>query len=79
MTKSQETKARRAAVVAILGEGWKASAGVEGARDKYNRNGVVVMPQRTIDGNFYVGSHRFGFRYTKTIEEASCLANKWAN
>ncbi len=78
MTKAQETKLRRASVLAVLGNGWKASAGVEGSRDMYKRNGVIVMPQRTIDGNFYVGSSVRGFRYTQTIEQAAEIANTWA-
>ena len=78
MNKSQETKARRAAALAILGSGWKASKGIEGARDMYKFRNVVVMPQRTVDGNFYVGS-RTGFCYTQTIEQASAIANKWVH
>jgi len=78
MTKAQETKLRRSAVLAVLGNGWKASAGVEGCRDMYKFNGVIVMPRRTVDGNFYVGSYVRGFRYTQTIEQASELANTWA-
>ena len=76
MTKAQETKARRAAVLAILGEGWKASKGIEGSRDMYKRGKVLVMPQRTIDGNFYVGGPR-GFQYTQTLEQAAELATQW--
>ena len=77
MNKAQETKARRAAVLAILGPGWKASKGIEGSRDMYKRGDVVIMPQRTIDGNFYVGG-KHGFQYTQTIQEAAILANQWA-
>lgn len=76
MTKAQETKARRAAVLAILGEGWKASKGIEGARDMFKRGQVLVMAQRTVDGNFYVGGPR-GFKYTQTLEQAAVLANQW--
>lgn len=76
MTKAQETKARRAAALAVLGSGWKASKGMEGARDMYKCRGVIVMPQRTVDGNFYVGSTR-GFCYTQTIEQAAEVAKKW--
>jgi hypothetical protein len=78
MTKAQETRVRRAAALAVLGDGWKASAGVWGCRDAYRLNGVIVMPQRTVDGNFYVGSRIRGFRYTQTIEQAAELANTWA-
>jgi L-asparaginase/Glu-tRNA(Gln) amidotransferase subunit D len=77
MTKAQETKARRAAVLAILGAGWKASKGIEGARDMYKRGNVVVMPQRTVDGNFYVGGPR-GFTYAQTIEHARDAAAQYA-
>ncbi|MBP8789321.1 MAG: hypothetical protein KBH41_18000 [Azonexus sp.] len=76
MNKAQETKSRRAAALAILGEGWKAYAGIEGARDMYKTRNVIVMPQRTVDGNFYVGSRR-GFCYTATIEQAAEIANSW--
>lgn len=76
MNKAQQTIQRRKEVLAILGEGWKASKGIEGARDMYKRGSVVVMPQRTIDGNFYVGSKR-GFDYAKTIEEAAVMAKKF--
>jgi hypothetical protein len=76
MTKAQETKARRAAALAVLGAGWKASKGIEGSRDMYKCSNVIVMPQRTIDGNFYVGSHR-GFCYTQTLEQAAEVAKQW--
>jgi hypothetical protein len=76
MTKAQETKARRAATLAVLGAGWKAEKGIEGSRDMYKCGGVVVMPQRTVDGNFYVGCRR-GFCYTQTIEQAAEVAKKW--
>jgi hypothetical protein len=76
MNKAQETKARRAAAVAILGAGWRASKGLEGARDMYKRGEVIVMPQRTVDGNFYVGGKR-GFQYVQTLEQAAALANQW--
>jgi len=78
MTKAQETRLRRAAALAVLGDGWKASIGEGGCRDAYRLNGVIVMPQRTVDGNFYVGSRIRGFRYTQTIEQAAELANTWA-
>jgi hypothetical protein len=77
MTKAQQTKSRRAAVLSVLGAGWKASAGVDGCRDMYKCRDVVVMPQRTVDGNFYVGSHARGNRYTQTLEQAAELAAKW--
>lgn len=77
MTKAQETKARRAAVLAVLGEGWKASKGIEGSRDMYKRGNVIIMPQRTVDGNFYVGGLR-GFSYAKTIEQARDIAASFA-
>lgn len=77
MTTAQITKVRRAAVIAVLGEGWKASKGIEGSRDMYKRGTVVVMPQRTVDGNFYVGGKR-GFSYAQTIEEASAMALRFA-
>lgn len=73
MTKAQETKARRASVLAILGTGWKASKGIEGSRDMYKRGNTIIMPQRTVDGNFYVGSLR-GFQYAHTIEQAAEIA-----
>lgn len=77
MSKAQETKARRAAVLEILGAGWKAGKGIEGARDMYKRGNAVIMPQRTIDGNFYVGGLR-GFTYTQTIEQARDAACRYA-
>jgi hypothetical protein len=76
MTKAQETKARRAQVLAILGAGWKASKGIEGSRDMYTCKNVLIMPQRTVDGNFYVGSKR-GLLYTQTIEQAAEVAKQW--
>lgn len=89
MTKAQETKARRAAVLSILGEGWKAEKGTEGARDQYRlRRGpvdVLILPQRSIDGNFYVGHYDHkakrsrGFTCRpKTIEEARDAALMFA-
>ncbi|MBU9220141.1 hypothetical protein QZM91_00395 [Burkholderia multivorans] len=88
MTKAQETKARRAAVLAILGDGWKGEKGTEG-RDQYRlRRGsvdVLIVPARTVDGNFYVGhyDHKLkrprGFTCApKTIEEARDAALRFA-
>lgn len=79
MTKTQETKARRAQVLSILGTGWKASKGIEGSRDMYKCGGVVILPQRTTDGNFYVGAYKRGTCYTQTIEQAAEVAKKWLN
>ncbi len=76
MTKAQETIARRAAVVALLGAGWQGMKGVE-SRDMYKNGHVIMFPQRTVDGNFYVGSHKRGFRHVQTIEQAVALANEW--
>ena len=94
-TKAQQTRARRKAVLDVLGEGWKADAGVDGAKDKYSKvfpkseGGkleVTIMPEKTVDGNFYVGSyHRGGTRrgagsngYAQTIEEAKAMADRFA-
>ena len=77
MTKAQETKARRAAVLAILGEGWKAYKGIEGSRDMYKCKNITIMPQRTVDGNFYVGSIAMGFCYAQTINQAADIAKSW--
>lgn len=86
MTKAQETKARRAAVLTILGAGWKSEKGIEGARDMYKirANGVeaTILPQRTVDGNFYVGAYDHkAKRYLvtradiQTIEQAAAVVN----
>lgn len=94
-TKAQQTRARRKAALDVLGEGWKAEAGVDGAKDKYSKvfpkaeGGkleVTIMPEKTVDGNFYVGSyHRGGTRrgagsngYAQTIEEAKAMAERFA-
>jgi hypothetical protein len=86
MNKAQETKARRAAVLSILGGGWKGEKGIEGARDMYTfrRDGksATILPQRTVEGNFYVGAYdhkakRYlvGRSDVRTIEEAATIAN----
>lgn len=94
-TKAQQTRARRKAVLDVLGEGWKADAGVDGAKDRYSKvfskeDGgkldVTIMPEKTVDGNFYVGSyHRGGKRrgagsngYAQTVEEAKAMAERFA-
>lgn len=94
-TKAQQTRARRKAVLDVLGEGWKADAGVDGAKDRYSKvfskeDGgkldVTIMPEKTVDGNFYVGSyHRGGKRrgagsngYAQTVEEAKSMAERFA-
>lgn len=88
MSNAQETKARRAAALAILGSGWKAGRGERGARDLYSsRNGnklVCIQPERTVDGNFYVGRSVVkglggGFCYTQTFEQAAEIAKAWLN
>jgi len=90
MSKAQETKARRAAILAILGEGWKAEKGTEGARDQYRlRRGhadILIIPQRTVDGNFYVGHYDHQFKRSRgftcrptTIEEARDAALRFAS
>lgn len=85
MNKSTETKSRRAAVLSVLGPGWKSEAG-DGARDMYRaRNGnriACIQPERTVDGNYYVGTSFVrglggGFCYTKTINEAAEIAKAW--
>lgn len=87
MNKAQETKARRAAALSILGAGWKAQAG-DKARDMFKaRNGnkiACIQPERTLDGNYYVGRSVVkgiggGFCYTNTLEEAAKIANTWLN
>jgi hypothetical protein len=87
MSLAQETKARRAAVVAVLGDGWKGSKGSEGSRDIYTRRAgrieVCVKPERTVNGNFYVGAYEhgkrgaLGFQFAQTIEQAAELANRF--
>jgi hypothetical protein len=95
-TKAQQTRARRKAVLDVLGEGWKADAGVDGAKDRYTKvfskaeGGkleVIIMPERTVEGNFYVGSYHRGGKRTgagsndssaKTIEEAKAIAERFA-
>ena len=94
-SKAIQTLARRRAVLDVLGEGWKAQAGIEGARDAYKKvytkpDGgkvqVLIMPQKTVDGNFYVGSHNVGGARpgagssdssAKTIEEAKAIADRF--
>jgi hypothetical protein len=77
MTKAQETRARRAAVLSLLGPGWKAMQGVE-SRDMYKNGPVIMFKQRTVDGNFYVGHcSKYGFCYTQTLEQAVDVAKKW--
>jgi hypothetical protein len=87
MNKAKETKSRRAAALSILGAGWTAKAG-DKARDMFTaRNGnrtACIQPERTIDGNFYVGRSVVkgmggGFCYTQTIEQAAEIANAWLN
>ncbi len=93
-SKAQQTRARRQAVLDVLGEGWKSQAGVDGARDAYKkvvalpgggRRQLIIMPERTVDGNFYVGSYNVGGLRpgagsngsAKTLEEAKALAEKF--
>lgn len=76
MNKASETKSRRKQVLSILGSGWKAGRGVEGSRDAYKKPGVIIMPQRTIDGNIYVGSE-YGFKYVNSYEDALIVANDY--
>lgn len=88
--KAAITRARRKAVLDILGDGWKAQAGVDGAHDAYKkvlrtpagkRMEVIIQPEKTVDGNFYVGSHVVGkggsSGSAKTIEEAKAMAEKF--
>lgn len=95
-TKAQQTRARRQAVLDVLGEGWKGQAGVDGAKDRYTKvfpkaDGgkleVTIMPEKTVEGNFYVGSYHRGGKRTgsgsndssaKTIEEAKAIAERFA-
>lgn len=94
-TKAQQTRARRRAVLDVLGEGWKAQAGVDGARDAYKKvvtrpDGskvqLLIMPEKTVDGNFYVGAYNVGGARpgaggngtAQTLEEAKLLAEKFA-
>lgn len=94
-SKAMQTRARRQAVLDVLGEGWKAQAGVDGARDAYKKvvtrpDGgkvqLLIMPEKTVDGNFYVGSYNVGGSRpgagsngsAKTIEEAKAMAEKFA-
>lgn len=85
MNKAQETKARRAAVLAVLGAGWKVQKS-ERAREMFvTRNGnklACIQKERTVDGNYYVGRAVVkgiggGFCYTNTLEEAAKIANTW--
>jgi hypothetical protein len=85
MSQAQETRQRRAAVTAILGAGWKGERGCEGSRDLYRKRvgrvEVSIKPERTVDGNFYVGGYEhgkrgvLGFSYANTIEQAAVIAN----
>ena len=94
-TKAQQTRARRQAVLDVLGEGWKGQAGVDGAKDSYQlsvkkpdggRVEVTIMPEKTVNGNFYVGSYHYGGKrrgagsngYAQTIEEAKAMAEQFA-
>lgn len=87
MSQAQETKARRAAVVAVLGSGWKGERGTEGSHDLYRKRvgriEVSIKPERTVDGNFYVGGYEhgkrgvLGFSYADTIEQAAVIANRF--
>lgn len=94
-TKAQQTRERRQAVLDVLGEGWKAQAGVDGARDAYKKvvarpDGgkvqMLIMPEKTVDGNFYVGAYNIGGARpgaggngsAQTLEEAKLMVEKLA-
>jgi len=86
LSRASETIARRKAAIAVLGDGWKGGAGSE-TRDVYKKRvgglEVSVIPQRTVDGNFYIGSYyhsgqRKGvgsMAFANTLEEAAQKAN----
>jgi hypothetical protein len=83
----EDTRQRRKAVLAILGDGWTASDGIEGSRDLFKKRvgtvDVSLMKQRTVDGNFYVGSYdvktkRGGNTSSpQTLAEAKAEADKF--
>lgn len=57
----KDTRQRRKAVLDILGDGWTAEDGTEGSRDHFKKTvgslGVLLKREKTVDGNFYVGSY----------------------
>jgi hypothetical protein len=81
-----DTRQRRKAVLAVLGEGWTAQNGIEGSRDLFKRRegtlSVSLMRQRSVDGNFYVGSYDVKTKRgsntsePKTLDEAKAEAER---
>lgn len=83
--KAKETRQRRQDAIAVLGEGWSAKDGVDGAKDIYKKRvGVLevsVMPERTTDGNFTIGTYNHKTKmgstaFANTLEEAAKIANQ---
>lgn len=89
----QDTKTRRSLALQELGDDWTAENGIEGAKDLFKRIAKLqdggrlemsIMPQRTTDGNFYVGSYQKGGirkgagsndSSAKTLAEAKAIAD----
>lgn len=89
----QDTKTRRSLALQELGDDWTAEKGIEGAKDLFKRTAKLqdggrlemsIMPQRTTDGNFYVGSYQKGGirkgtgsndSSAKTLAEAKAIAD----
>lgn len=84
--KAAETRARRQSILAVLGDGWKASDG-DGAKDifkkRLGRLEVSVQPEKTVDGNFTIGAYRHGGDrpgiagqwFADTLDHAAEIAN----
>jgi len=88
-----DTKTRRSLALQELGDDWTAEKGIEGAKDLFKRIAKLqdggrlemsIMPQRTTDGNFYVGSYQKGGirkgtgsndSSAKTLAEAKAIAD----
>lgn len=80
-----DTRQRRKAILAVLGDGWDADIGAEGARDHFTKRvgkfSVLLKREKTVDGNFYVGSYDRATQHgtadssLKTLEEAKTKAD----
>ncbi|HET8550886.1 MAG TPA: hypothetical protein VFM97_00230 [Gammaproteobacteria bacterium] len=92
--KAAATRERRERQLAALGPGWqrhKVDGGrtgylrkdrVEGADGRQHRLFALVVPSRTVEGNFYVGfwrddRPRGNFNTPDTIEDAKQMADDW--
>lgn len=88
-----DTRARRKAALAVLGDDWKSVP--DGKNDAYKRSvkladggryDVLIRPARTVAGDFYVGSYFHGGKrsgpgnavdHPKTLAEAKTVAESW--